>query len=128
MDEKDNDKLKGDEPPREETRKEGAGGEEEGEGKWSAEAPPAVDFSAFILSLSASALMHLGEIKNPTTEKVEKDPVMAKHTIEIIGILRDKTKGNLKDDETRLVNNVLHDLRLRYLKVMEETDKSGGKT
>jgi hypothetical protein len=50
---------------------------------------------------------------------------MAKHTIDIIGILKDKTKGNLNEEEGKLISNVLHDLRLRYVKVTEEMDKSG---
>jgi hypothetical protein len=131
MEEKDADKLKGEESPREEPPAKGSPAEPEEKEKveekgYAGELPPA-NFSTFVLSLSASALMNLGDIKNPATDKTEKDPVMAKHTIDIIGILKDKTKGNLNEEEGKLISNVLHDLRLRYVKVTEEMDKSGKK-
>lgn len=121
MEEKDTDKLKGDEPSRESG---GEGGEkkpgegESGEKKGPGVAFPPADFANFILSLSASALMHLGDLKNPATDKMEKDPLMAKHTIDILAMLKERTKGNLKDDESKLIENVLHDLRIRYVKAV----------
>ncbi len=84
----------------------------------SRELPP-MDFSTFILSLSTSALMNLGEIQNPVTKKVEKELELARQTIDIIDMLREKTRGNLTQEEDRLINNVLYDLRLRYCKAVE---------
>ena len=81
--------------------------------------PPA-DFSTLILSLSTSALMHLGEIRNPETQRIETHPAMAKHTIDLIDMLKKKTEGNLTDDEARLIDNILYDLRIRYCKIMEQ--------
>jgi len=80
-------------------------------------APPAMDlnFSTFIISLSTQALAHLGEIPNPVDNSVTVDLEAAKQLIDIIGMLRDKTKGNLDANESSLLDNMLYDLRLRYV-------------
>lgn len=78
---------------------------------------PELDFSAFILSLSTSALMNLGLVENPVTKKTEKEPEVAKQTIELIALLKEKTNGNLSEEETRLIDEVLHELRLWYVKL-----------
>lgn len=91
-----------------------AGGVENAEGK---ELPP-LDFSTFILSLSTSVLMNLGLVENPVTGKTEKEPAVARQTIELITLLKDKTKGNLSDEEAKLMDNVLHELRLWYVKAI----------
>lgn len=77
--------------------------------------PPA-DFSSFILTLSTSALMHLGEVADPTTGEATKNVPMAKHAIDLIEILKEKTEGNLTDSESALIENVLHELRMVYVK------------
>jgi len=76
--------------------------------------PPPADFSTFILSLSTSVLMHLGDIKNPDSDKVEKNLPLARHTIDIIEMLREKTGGNLTKEEAYLIEEALYDLRTRY--------------
>jgi hypothetical protein len=88
------------------------GGGEKNEGK---ELEP-LDFSTFILSLSTSVLMNLGLVENPMTGKTEKEPAVARQTIELITLLKEKTRGNLTDEETKLMDNVLHELRLWYVK------------
>ncbi|MCJ7664793.1 MAG: DUF1844 domain-containing protein [Desulfobacterales bacterium] len=79
---------------------------------------PEITFSAFVYSLSTSALVHLGEIPEPISEKMAKNLPLAKQTIDILGILQEKTKGNLTQDEENLLNNFLYDLRMRYVKAM----------
>jgi len=79
---------------------------------------PEVNFASFIYSLSTSALVHLGEIPEPITEKMDKNLPLAKQTIDILGILQEKTKGNLTQEEENLLNNFLYDLRMRYVKAM----------
>ncbi len=79
------------------------------------DALPHVDFSTFVLSLSHSALMHLGEAPHPDTGKLEKSLPLARQTIDLIALLEDKTKGNLSGEEERLVGQILYDLRIRYL-------------
>ncbi|MBI5286338.1 MAG: DUF1844 domain-containing protein [Deltaproteobacteria bacterium] len=76
---------------------------------------PPIDFSTFILSLSASALMHLGELPDPVTQKKEKNLPLAKHTIDTIDMLKTKTQGNLSEDEKRLLDHILYDLKMRYV-------------
>ena len=76
---------------------------------------PPVDFATFVLSLGSSALMHLGEVEVPGAGTYEKNLPMAKHSIDILSMLEDKTRGNLDPAEGQLLENLLFDLRLRYL-------------
>lgn len=76
---------------------------------------PEIDFVTFILSLSSSAILHLGLTENPYSRKIERDLPMAKQTIDIIAMLKDKTRGNLSEEEENLVCNLLTDLRLKYV-------------
>lgn len=76
---------------------------------------PQIDFATFILSLSHSVLMHLGEAPDPETNQVEANLTLAKQNIDILGLLEEKTKGNLTGDEERLLAQVLFDLRMRYV-------------
>ena len=81
---------------------------------------PAIDFSSFIFSLSTSALLHLGELPDPATQKREKDLPLAKQTIDILGMLKEKTRGNLTPAEEGLMENILTDLRWRYIREVKE--------
>lgn len=80
------------------------------------EALPEVDFNSFIFSLSTSALIQLGEIEDPFTQKSAKNLPLAKQTIDLIGMLKEKTKGNLTPQEERVIEGILYDLRMRYVK------------
>ena len=73
------------------------------------EAPPLpeVNFSSFLLSLSSSVLLHLGEIPDPQSGEKKKDMVLAKQSIDIIGLLKDKTKGNLTEEEKKLLEKIV---------------------
>ena len=81
---------------------------------------PAINFSTFIISLSTQALMQLGEIADPLSGKVNKDIPVAKQMIDIIGMLRDKTKGNLNAGEDRLTEDILFDLRMKYVEAVKK--------
>ena len=74
-----------------------------------------VNFSTFVLGLSTQALLHLGEIPNPMTKAIERDLEAAKHVIDILGILQEKTRNNLDAGEDALLASVLYDLRMRYV-------------
>ena len=78
---------------------------------------PVVDFHTFILSLGSSALLHLGELDQPDGTESAPDLPLAKHTIDIIVMLQEKTKGNLSSPEERLIESLLYDLRLRYFEL-----------
>ncbi|MBN1104497.1 MAG: DUF1844 domain-containing protein [Deltaproteobacteria bacterium] len=77
---------------------------------------PEVNFNSLIFSLSSSALLHLGEVADPYTKEKRRDLPLAKHTIDIIAMLKDKTKGNLTDEEAKFLESMLADLRWRYVK------------
>ena len=83
--------------------------------KASAEGPPSIDFHTFVLSLGSSALLHLGELERPGAGGPAKDLPMAKHTIDILAMLQDKTRGNVTPDEAKLLESLLYDLRLRFV-------------
>jgi hypothetical protein len=74
-----------------------------------------INFATFLLSLSTQALAHLGEIPDPVNHNVQIDLGAAKQLIDIMGILKDKTKGNLDQGESALLDGVLYDLRLKYV-------------
>jgi len=80
---------------------------------------PEVNFNALIFSLSSSAFFNLGEIADPQTGEKHKDLPLSKHSIDIIAMLRDKTKGNLNEEEQKFLDNILADLRLRYVKAIK---------
>ena len=82
----------------------------------SAQALPPINFSTFLLSLSSSALIQLGEIPDPFTQKIEKNLTAAQQTIDILGLMEQKTKGNLDEEEDRTLEAILYDLRMRFLK------------
>ncbi len=75
---------------------------------------PELDFSTFVLSLTTSAMVHLGEAPHPDGS-TRKELALAKQTIDLLGLLQAKTQGNLTDEERRLLEEVLYDLRLRYV-------------
>jgi hypothetical protein len=108
------------EPKKTEAPSAGAAGKEKSEGQERKQDEkiqlPEINFSSFILSLSTSALMHLGEVPDPVTEKVDKNLPLAKQSIDMLGMLRDKTRGNLTPDEEKLMDHLLTDLRWRYVR------------
>ncbi len=81
---------------------------------------PSIDFPTFVLSLSHSALMHLGEAPHPDDGRVERNLPLAKQNIDLLGLLEEKTKGNLTGDEERLLSQVLFDVRMRYLELAKK--------
>ena len=80
---------------------------------------PEIDFSSFVFSLSTSALCHLGEVPDPVMQKIEKNLPLAKQTIDILGMLQEKTRGNLAPEEARMLESILADLRWRYVREMK---------
>ncbi|AEH45390.1 Domain of unknown function DUF1844 [Thermodesulfatator indicus DSM 15286] len=78
---------------------------------------PPVNFSMFVLSLNTSALVHLGELPDPQTQEKRKDLALARQTIDILDMLREKTRGNLTREEEKLLDTILYELRMIFLKV-----------
>jgi hypothetical protein len=77
---------------------------------------PEITFASFLISLSSSAFIHLGDIPDPATGEINKDLPLAKQTIDLLGVLREKTRNNLQEDEEKLFDHILYDLRMRYVK------------
>jgi hypothetical protein len=77
---------------------------------------PAIDFATFVLSLSHSALVHMGDAPDPDDKRSINLP-LARQTIDVLSLLQDKTRGNLSGPEERILEQALYDLRLRYVEV-----------
>ena len=85
---------------------------------------PPPSFSFIVLSLRAQAHMQLGLMDFGQEEKPEPDLRMARHTIDLMGVLLDKTKGNLDLDEQRMLENAVTELRFRFVQISDEVSKS----
>jgi hypothetical protein len=79
---------------------------------------PEITFPSLLLSLSTSALIQLGEIQDPVSKQTVRNLPLAKQTIDLIGMLKEKTKGNLTSDEEKLMENMLYELKLWYVKAV----------
>lgn len=77
---------------------------------------PPVNFTNFILSLSTSALLHLGGLPDPSVEKTKKNLPAAKQIIDIIDMINEKTKGNLSEQESKIIQGILYELKMLYIK------------
>lgn len=77
---------------------------------------PEINFPTFIISLNASALVNLGAIEDPASGAKVKNLPLAKQTIDILSMLEEKTKGNLSEEEEKILKNILYDLRIIYVK------------
>ena len=73
-----------------------------------------------VISLQAGAMQQMGKIANPMTGQVEQDLELCRHTIDMIDMLKNKMKGNLSDDESKLLEHILYELKMNYV---EETKK-----
>jgi hypothetical protein len=76
---------------------------------------PQLDFATFVLSMSSSALVHLGEVPEPESGQVGENLLAAKQTIDILCMLESKTRGNLTAQESRLLRDMLFELRMKYV-------------
>lgn len=78
------------------------------------------DFTQFIGGFAVQTLVHLGKMSNPITEKTELDLANAKYSIDILGILQEKTQGNLTPAEDEYLSTLLRDLRMEYVAVLDQ--------
>lgn len=76
---------------------------------------PKVTFSTFVLSLASSALAQMGEVPNPDTGQMEENLELARHTIDVLSMLRDKTSACLDSEESRLLEGLLYEVRMKYV-------------
>jgi uncharacterized protein YjaG (DUF416 family) len=82
--------------------------------------PPEPDFSFFVTTLALQASIALGSVPNPATKKTEVDLTQAKFLIDTLGVIQTKTHGNLTQDEQKLLDNMLYELKLRYVQTQQE--------
>ena len=80
---------------------------------------PEVTFSTFVLSLNTSVLFHLGELADPETGQKTVNVDLARHAIDTLVMLEQKSKGNLADDEKELLKNILYDVKMRFVKAVK---------
>ncbi len=119
-----------DAPPAEERAEAAAGDRQEeraagqADGAGATSTPIPMSFATFVVSLGESAWIHLGLVPNPVTGERENDLAMARQTIDILGILEEKTKGNLDEEEEKLLRNLLYTLRLHFVQVEAESNKT----
>jgi hypothetical protein len=80
---------------------------------------PPVDFSTFILGLASNAFLQMGVAPDPGGPAVEKNLVLARQTIDIVGLLKEKTRGNLTPEEQQLLDALLYDLRVQFVEAQK---------
>jgi hypothetical protein len=80
---------------------------------------PAVDFLNLVVSMSHSALYHLGDAPDPATGAREKNLPLARQAIDLLAMLQEKTHGNLNGDEERVLSQAIYDLRMRFVEVAQ---------
>jgi len=76
---------------------------------------PPIDFPSYILSYYTQGIVFLGEVPNPYTNKKEEDVEAARHIIDLLSMLEQKTKGNLSGEEQQLLESVLYELRMKFM-------------
>jgi len=77
---------------------------------------PKIDFETFVMSIVGSAYVHLGDAPSPDGRE-ERNLLLARQDIDLLGLLQDKTKGNLSGEEERLLSQAITDLQLRFVEV-----------
>ena len=81
--------------------------------------PRTIDFSTFIVSLGSSALIHLGEAPDPVSGQTSASNLpLAQQSIDLLALLQEKTKGNLTREEAGFLDQLLYDLRIRYVEAV----------
>ena len=85
-----------------------------------AQPPPEISFATFVVGLSTQVLVHLGEIPDPTSNGPARDLPAAQHLIDLLGMLQEKTRGNLDLNEEGLLRSILFDLRMKYVETARQ--------
>lgn len=86
---------------------------------------PEVSFISFILSLNTTALFHLGDIPHPETGRKVFDLELARHSIDTLAMLEEKTQGNLNSEEQELITKIVYELKMRFIKAKKDIPEAG---
>jgi len=78
-----------------------------------------IDFATFLMSLASAAYCSLGIVPNPITKKTEKNLILAKQQIDLLELIKEKTKNNLSKEEEQLMESILYQLHMTYVKSTE---------
>jgi hypothetical protein len=81
---------------------------------------PTIDFATLIMSFASASMICMGMVADPATGKIQKDLFIAKQNIDVISLLKEKTTGNLTQDEEKLIDQILYELRMHYVEIMKE--------
>lgn len=81
---------------------------------------PPVDFASFVMMLTNNVMMFLGQVPNPLTQQPQVDLAQAQHTIDIIMMLREKTRGNLTTEEDQFLQELLPQLQMAYVQAKQQ--------
>lgn len=79
-----------------------------------------IEFNTLVLGLASTVLIHLGETPHPETQKTEPNLVLARQSMDLLGVLREKTRGNLTPAEEKFFDSLLADLRLRFVEASKK--------
>lgn len=81
---------------------------------------PKIDFTTFVLSISSAAFMGLGLVPMADTGKTQVDLVLARQNIDLLELLKEKTKNNLTSEEQKLIDNLLLETRMKYVEILKK--------
>ncbi len=81
-------------------------------------------FFSLVMTFQAAAMQQMGKLKNPISDKIERDLQQAQLSIDILDMLEEKTRGNLSDDETKLLKSILQELKLNYVDELSKEQPS----
>jgi Domain of unknown function (DUF1844) len=84
-------------------------------------------FFSLIMTFQAAAMQQMGKLKNPISDKIERDIQQAQLSIDILDMLEERTRGNLSDDESRFLKGVLQELKLNYVDESAKEQQSANK-
>lgn len=85
----------------------------------SQEGGPPLDFTTFVLGFASTAVIQMGAAPDPESNQLLKNLVLARQTIDLLGMLRDKTRGNLTAEEQTFLDALLYDLRVRFVEAQQ---------
>jgi F0F1-type ATP synthase membrane subunit b/b' len=80
-------------------------------------------FSQLVLTFQSAAWIQLGKVKNPQSNKIEKDLTQAQYSIDMLDMLLSKTKGNLNEEEGKMLGNIVATLKMNYIEELEKSKK-----
>jgi len=83
-------------------------------------------FAQLVFTFQNAAMQHLGKLKNPLADRVERDLDQARHVIDILGMLEEKTRGNLTPQEKQLLDHALFELRMNYVDEVKKPQEETG--